>query len=161
MHSSQLLRHRVAALLGRAFPITIVEATSTRLRALLQIVLCALPTPVSNRLRRMRKETVMLYALLFVAIAFEVAGDLIFRKWGIEQRWPLFVIALVSYNIAAVAWGYSLRFTQVSTGIVLLGVLNVALVVIGGVLLFKEKLTTMQTLGVLLGLASLALLNAD
>lgn len=103
----------------------------------------------------------MLYALLFVAIAFEVAGDLIFRKWGIEQRWPLFVIALVSYNIAAVAWGYSLRFTQVSTGIVLLGVLNVALVVIGGVLLFKEKLTTMQTLGVLLGLASLALLNAD
>lgn len=103
----------------------------------------------------------MLYALLFVAIAFEVAGDLIFRKWGIEQRWPLFILALLIYNVAAVAWGFSLRYTQVSSGIVLLGVLNVVLVVVGGVVLFKERLSTAQLLGVLLGVASLALLNSE
>jgi multidrug transporter EmrE-like cation transporter len=158
MHSSSFHRSHVVTLLRRARPPAHIL---TRLGAFWLALCTALPAPISSRLRRLRKETVMLYALLFVAIAFEVAGDLIFRKWGIEQRWPLFILALLIYNVAAVAWGFSLRYTQVSSGIVLLGVLNVVLVVVGGVVLFKERLSTAQLLGVLLGVASLALLNSE
>ena len=103
----------------------------------------------------------MLYGLLLVAVLFEVAGDLLFRKWGIEQRWPLFVGSLLIYNVAAIAWGVSLRYMQVSTGIVVLGVLNVVLVVIGGVVLFGERLSWPQVLGLVLGMASLVLLNGE
>ncbi len=103
----------------------------------------------------------MLYLLLIVAVLLEVAGDLLFRKWGVENRWPIFVLALIVYNIGAVAWGYSLRSIQVSSGIIVLGVLNVVLVVIGGVVLFQEKLSTLQTVGIAFGLLSLILLSGD
>lgn len=103
----------------------------------------------------------MLYALLAAAVALEVAGDLLFRKWGIENRWPVFAASLVIYNLGAVAWGFSLRHIQVSTGIVLIGVLNVVLVVLGGVVLFHERLSTGQFFGVLLGIGSLILLSGD
>jgi multidrug transporter EmrE-like cation transporter len=107
----------------------------------------------------LQNRTAHLYALLGMAVLLEVAGDLLFRKWGMEQRWPLFAVSLVIYNLAAVAWAYSLRMTQVSSAIVMLGLLNVILVVIGGVVLFREKLSTPQILGLILGVASLALLN--
>jgi multidrug transporter EmrE-like cation transporter len=103
----------------------------------------------------------MLYALLLIAVLLEVTGDLLFRKWGIDNRWPVFVLAIVVYNIGAVAWGYSLQFMQVSTGIIVLGVLNVVLVVIGGVVFFREQLSTLQVIGVVLGLASLILLSGE
>ncbi len=109
----------------------------------------------------LQNRTLHFYALLAIAVLFEVTGDLLFRKWGIEQRWPLFVISLVVYNMAVVAWACSLRITQVSSAIMMLGVLNVILVVIGGVVLFKEKLSAPQILGLLLGVASLALLHRE
>jgi multidrug transporter EmrE-like cation transporter len=158
MLTSQLVQVRVAAFVSRLSPSV---QTRQRFAAFYQALLNALPTALATRLRRLRKESVMLYALMFVAIVFEVAGDLVFRKWGIEQRWPLLVAGLAIYGVGAVAWAFSLRYTQVSTGIVLLGVMNVVLVVIGGMVFFKEKLSTTQLLGVLLGVASLALLNAD
>jgi spermidine export protein MdtJ len=103
----------------------------------------------------------MLYALMIAAVVFEVSGDLLFRKWGLEQRWPVFVASLLIYNLAAIAWGFSLRHIQVSTAIVVLGVLNVVLVVIGGVVLYREQLSATQMIGIGLGIVCLILLGGE
>lgn len=106
-------------------------------------------------------QSLWLYMLLGAAVLLEVTGDLLFRKWGIENRWPVFAASLVVYNLGAVAWGFSLRHIQVSTGIVLIGVLNVVLVALGGVVLFQERLSTGQIFGIVLGIGSLVLLGGD
>jgi multidrug transporter EmrE-like cation transporter len=131
------------------------------MNTILELIQSKTPHVQSYIVDLLQNRTVHLYALLGMAVALEVAGDLLFRKWGIEQRWPLFVVSLVIYNLAAVAWAYSLRMTQVSSAIVMLGLLNVILVVIGGVILFKERLSTPQIFGLVLGVASLFLLNRE
>ena len=105
------------------------------------------------------KSKKMIYGLLLAAVAFEVTGDLMFRKWGIERQWPQFVLSLIIYNLGTIAWGVSLLFMEVSTGIVILGVLNVVLVFAGGVVFFHEHVSVMQAVGMLLGVASLILLS--
>ena len=105
------------------------------------------------------ERKIAVYAMLLIAVTFEVLGDLLFRKWGIEQRWPVFAASLIIYNLGAIAWGISLRFMQVSTGIIVLGILNVVFVVIGGAVIFKERITPLQTLGIALGLVSLILVG--
>jgi multidrug transporter EmrE-like cation transporter len=112
-------------------------------------------------LERPNGKRVLIYSLLLAAALGEVAGDLLFRKWGIEKKWTVFVAALVIYNVATLLWGFSLQYIQVSTGIIILGVLNVVLVVIGGLVFFQEKLSTMQIVGVVLGIASLTLLGGE
>jgi multidrug transporter EmrE-like cation transporter len=106
-------------------------------------------------------KRVLVYSLLLAAVLGEVTGDLLFRKWGIEKKWTVFVAAIVIYNIATLMWGFSLQYIQVSTGIIILGVLNVVLVVIGGLVFFGEKLSTVQIVGVVLGIASLTLLSGE
>ena len=106
-----------------------------------------------------RPTSLMPYVLLIAAVIFEAAGDLLFRKWGLEQRWPVFVASLLVYNLAAVIWGLSLRDLQVSTAIVYVGVINVVLVAVGGVLFFREHLTGSQLVGIGLGIGSLILLS--
>jgi drug/metabolite transporter (DMT)-like permease len=116
---------------------------------------------LANLLKRPSGKRMILYSLLVAAALGEVAGDLLFRKWGIEKKWSVFIAALVIYNIATLLWGFSLQYIQVSTGIIILGVLNVVLVVIGGLVFFGEKLSTTQIAGVVLGIASLALLGGE
>ncbi len=114
---------------------------------------------MAHSLALKRPSSSMPYVLLVAAVIFEAAGDLLFRRWGLEQRWPVFVASLLIYNVAAVIWGLSLRDLQVSTAIVYVGVLNVVLVAIGGVLFFREQLSASQLVGIGLGIGSLILLS--
>lgn len=98
-------------------------------------------------------------ALIALAVAFEVVADVLFKKWAMENRGVLLAIGLALYFIGTVFWAISLRTTGLSRAVTVFTVVNLLAVVIAGVLIFGEQLTTMQKVGVGLGVLSVLLLE--
>ena len=98
-------------------------------------------------------------ALIFVAVVFEVVADIFFKKWALAEGKVFLAVGLVLYFVGTVIWAYSLKFEDLSKAIVVFVVLNLILAVLAGAYLFGETLTTMQKLGVALGILSVVLLE--
>lgn len=104
------------------------------------------------------------WGLLICAVVLEGTADLLFRKWGIARHagagsWMFFLMSLGIYMSGAVLWGLSLQFQAVSRGIIAFMVLNVLIVAVAGALLFGERLSVINGVGIVLGACSLVLVE--
>jgi len=99
-----------------------------------------------------------IFLVIIVAI-LEVAGDILFKEWTIQNKKYLMLVGIVCYMIATTFWAFSLKFENLSKAVVIFGVLTVVVGVLVGALIYKEELTTMNIVGILLGLASILLLE--
>jgi multidrug transporter EmrE-like cation transporter len=68
-------------------------------------------------------------------------------------------MTLALYMVGSICWGLSLQFQGVSRGIIAFAVLNVLMVAVAGIWLFGEHLSTINRIGVLLGVFSLVLVE--
>ena len=102
-----------------------------------------------------------LYFLLLVSAAaiFEVVGDTFFKSWSLSGRSIVLWIGVLVYAGAIFIWAYSLKFGFLSKAISILTVVNLIAVVLIGVLYFKENLSTANKVGIVLGVASVILLQ--
>jgi len=97
--------------------------------------------------------------LVVVVSILEVIGDVLFKEWIIKNNKYLLCLGIIAYLIATTFWAFSLKFQNLSKAVVIFGVLTVIIGVLVGVLLYKEPLTTLNIVGVILGLASIVLLE--
>ena len=97
--------------------------------------------------------------LIALAVAFEVVADVLFKKWAMENRGQLLAIGLALYFIGTVFWATSLRHDLLSRAVTVFTVANLIAVVLAGVLIFGEELTTLQRIGIGLGVLSVLLLE--
>ena len=97
--------------------------------------------------------------LIALAVAFEVVADVLFKKWAMENRGQLLAIGLALYFIGTVFWAISLRHDLLSRAVTVFTVANLIAVVLAGVLIFGEELTTLQRIGIGLGVLSVLLLE--
>jgi undecaprenyl phosphate-alpha-L-ara4N flippase subunit ArnE len=101
----------------------------------------------------------LFFGLILIAVAFEVAGDVLFKKWAIESRNILLVFGLLIYFAGTVFWAISLKYEYLSKAITMFTVINLVVVVLVGAILFKENLTLMHKLGMGLGVVSVVLME--
>lgn len=104
--------------------------------------------------------TTKFYGLLLFAVVLEGTADVLFRRWGLSGGASSFMFALAVYVVGGTCWGLSLQFREVSRGIIVFAMLNVIVVTVAGVLLFDEKLTFANKLGVLAGLGCIILIES-
>ena len=108
---------------------------------------------------KMKPTSLPFYALLALAVLLEVSADILFKKWSLDGRRILFVAGMLIYAIGTAFWAFSLRQEVLSKAITIFTIANLILVVLVGVILFKEKLTLSNALGISLGIVSVYLME--
>lgn len=99
------------------------------------------------------------FSLVIIAVALEVIGDVLFKKWSIEAQNLLLIIGLLVYFIGAVFWAVSLKYELLSRAISIFTILNLIIIVLVGVFMFKEELSLINQVGIFLGVASIILIE--
>lgn len=100
------------------------------------------------------------FALIAGSVALEVAADVLLKKWSINDKGLLLYSGLALYFLGTVLWAFSLRHEMLSKAISVFTVLNLVLVVLAGVFIFKEDLSLMNKAGIVLGIISIILLES-
>ena len=98
--------------------------------------------------------------LILIAVAFEVGADVLFKKWSINSKLPLLLIGLGVYFVGTLIWAYSLKYDLLSKSIAVFTLLNLVAISLIGALIFKENLTVLQKVGLVLGIISILLIEA-
>lgn len=93
---------------------------------------------------------------LGILIVFELIADILAKNWSVKGGWILATGALVAYLLGNTFWLFALKNgSGLAKGAVIFSIVS-AIIAIGlGVLFYKESLTKIQYIGVLLGLISL------
>lgn len=99
------------------------------------------------------------FGLIIAGVILESIGDILFKKWTLENKNSLFILGLLLYFIGSLFWLLSLKYEFLSKAGSVFMILNLIVVVLGGVLIFKEDLTDWNKIGILLGIVSIILIE--
>ena len=100
-----------------------------------------------------------LYFLLLL-VAFELLADILAKQFALNGRILFAILALLGFLAANTAWLISLRTgAELGKGAVLFSVLSGIGAVMIGVLVYHEKTTPWQIIGLGLGIAAIAFLS--
>ncbi|MEI8338148.1 MAG: hypothetical protein WCF92_03315 [bacterium] len=97
--------------------------------------------------------------LILVAVISETIADIYFKKWSIENKNYLIVVGMLLYSIGTAIWAYSLRYELLSKSISIFSVLNLIFIILAGIIFFKETLSIVNTIGIILGVVSIIFLS--
>ena len=97
--------------------------------------------------------------LIVLAVALEVVADVLFKKWSLNHRQVLFGVGLSIYFLGTIFWAYSLKYNYLSKAISVFTILNLVILVLVGVLVFKENLSLINKVGIALGIISIILIE--
>lgn len=100
------------------------------------------------------------FTLVIIAMIIESLGDVLFRKWALESKNVILLLGVIAYLFASIVWAFSLRYEYVSKAITVAAILNLIIVVLVGVVYFKEDLSTTNKIGIFLGILSLILIES-
>lgn len=99
------------------------------------------------------------FGLIALAVVFEVVSDIFFKKWSIDNKNVLLYIGLLIYFIGTIFWAVSLKYGYLSKAISVFTVLNLIIVVLVGVIYFKEDLSMINKVGIGLGILAVILIE--
>ena len=97
--------------------------------------------------------------LITLAVALEVAADVLFKKWSLGSKSYLLIIGLVIYIVGTTFWAYSLKYGHLSKAISIFAILNLIILVLIGVFVFKEDLSLTNKIGIILGIIGIILIE--
>ena len=97
--------------------------------------------------------------IILTAVIFEVAADLLFKKWSLGSQDYFLAFGLLLYFIGTVFWAYSLKYENLAKAIPVFTILNLIFVIIAGLVIFKEDISDINKAGIVLGLISVLLLE--
>ncbi len=104
-------------------------------------------------------QSIIFLGLLFLAVILEAIADVSFKYSYLENK-PVYLwggIAL--YTIGTVIWALSLRYEFLSKAISLFSVINLIIVILVGIIVFKEDLSLINKVGVGVGILSVILMQ--
>jgi multidrug transporter EmrE-like cation transporter len=102
---------------------------------------------------------ILFWTFTLLGVALEIAGDVFFKKWTIGSRPLLLWVGFGIYTIGTLFWALSLKYEMLSKAISIFTILNLLIVVVIGVVFFKENLSIVSKVGILLGIISIALIE--
>lgn len=99
------------------------------------------------------------FGLIILAVGLEIFADILFKKWAIDSKNYLLAVGLGIYFIGTVFWAISLKYEHLSTAISIFTILNLIVIVLVGVIYFKEDLSLINKFGIGLGILSVILME--
>ncbi len=100
-----------------------------------------------------------LYFLLLL-VAFELIADILAKQFALNGQFVFAVLSILGFIAANTAWLISLRTgAELGKGAVLFAVLSAIGAVLIGLLVYKEKASSYQLIGLALGIAAIAFLS--
>ena len=102
---------------------------------------------------------ILFWTLTTLAVGLEIAGDIFFKKWTIENKPVLIWAGLAIYSIGTLFWALSLKYEMLSKAISIFTILNLVIVVLVGMIFFKENVSLVSKIGIVLGIISIVLIE--
>jgi multidrug transporter EmrE-like cation transporter len=102
--------------------------------------------------------TWLLFLLLLVG--FELIADVLAKQFGVSGKLVFGVLSILGYVVANIAWLISLRTGgELGKGAVLFALLSGVGAVLIGLLVYQERVSPYQFIGVMLGVAAIGFLS--
>lgn len=76
--------------------------------------------------------------------AFEVAGDVLGKKWADGEGASFLVICMGLYTISGLLFAVSLKFQELTTAAIMFGAVSTIVTIAFGHYLFQEEIGTLQ-----------------
>lgn len=96
---------------------------------------------------------------LILLIFFEMAADILSKEWSLHGNWIRWTGAILGYVVANVFWLFALKGgSGLARGAAIFSIASAIIALILGVILYKENLTTIQSIGIGMGIISLILI---
>ncbi len=102
---------------------------------------------------------IIFFALIFLAAVLEAIGDFWLKKWSMGGENSLLWLGIILYLIGSAFWIVSLRYEYLSKAVSLFTVLNAIILIVVGVVVFKEDLSFINKIGLTLGVLSVILIE--
>ena|SRR3989344_310343 len=97
--------------------------------------------------------------LLLLAVVLEAVADISF-KFSYLQNKPIYLwLGMVLYTLGTIGWAFSLKYEYLSKAISIFTVLNLIVVILVGVIVFKEDISLINKIGIGLGVLSVILIQ--
>lgn len=103
---------------------------------------------------------IVFFFLVCLAVALEIIADILFKKWSINNRNLLLFLGFFIYFIGTIFWAFSLKYEYLSKAISIFTLLNLIVLALVGLFYFKENLSIMNKIGIILGILSAFLIEA-
>lgn len=107
----------------------------------------------------MDMKRIWFFGLLAAAVTLEILGDVYFKKWSINQKWLVLAGGMALYTAGTFFWAWSLKYELLSKAVSIFTILNFLAVIIVGVVVFKEHVSLVNKIGMLLGIISVILME--
>ena len=105
-------------------------------------------------------QKVLPLILITGVVLFELIGDIFLKKWAIHDLGLIgFGIGAITYLCATLLWATSLQSESLAKAGIIYGVISLLVGVIAGLVLFHEKLSSINWLGFILALISIVLIE--
>lgn len=102
---------------------------------------------------------ILFWTFTLLGVGLEIAGDVFFKKWTVGNKPLLMWVGLIIYSIGALFWAFSLKYEMLSKAISIFTILNLVIVALIGIIFFKENISLVSKLGIVLGLISIVLIE--
>ena len=101
----------------------------------------------------------LFWIFTLLGVSLEITGDVFFKTWVVGNKPLLMWVGFVIYAIGALFWALSLRYEMLSKAISIFTILNLVIVVLIGVIFFKENISIISKIGIVLGIISIMLIE--
>ena len=99
------------------------------------------------------------FILLFVGGSVLTVGDIVMKKWIVNNSCPLFIAGLAIYLVGLIFLAYSFKYKNIAVASTIFVIFNIITLSIVSWFYFKETLTTFQLVGITLGIGAILFLE--
>ena len=100
------------------------------------------------------------FLFLLLLVAFELIADVLAKQFGVTGKFVFAVLSTLGYVVANTAWLISLRTGgELGRGAVIFSVLSGVGAVLIGLLVYQERVSSYQFIGLILGVAAIVFLS--
>jgi len=97
--------------------------------------------------------------LLTIGAIFLTTGDIIAKKWVLSDKKYWYFLTLLFYIIGLNFLIASYRFEDIAVASITLEILNITILTLVGIRLYKEKISKTELTGIILGIISIIILE--
>lgn len=99
------------------------------------------------------------FIFLFIGGSVLTIGDIIMKKWVINNNMFLFISGLAIYLFGLIFLAYSFKYKNIAVASTIFVIFNIITLSIVSWFYFKETLSTYQLIGIILGISSVLFLE--
>jgi drug/metabolite transporter (DMT)-like permease len=97
--------------------------------------------------------------LIVIGASIEVFADTLFKLWNDKGGNHLIIVSIVLYLIGTCCWVSSLKYETFTRSGVIFLLLSVIMLSLTGLFFFKDELSTINKVGIVLGIVSIIMVE--